>query len=182
MSIIIANKKSSPEKLLSKHVNSVIIDVTSKSNTEFIKLSPFYPHGDIPIPFSNGQVAKSVEGIWQGLKVFENMGIDITKFEVSSMKGIKRTVKKYGKVLGHKDGIHGTQLLNYIDARQKIYVPSYQWILNNKVNKLVEDIVNLSSKQNIILLDYETNDNIFNPKKPLSHAALIKFFIENKKI
>ena len=32
-------------------------------------LSPFYPHGGIPIPFSGSVTSQSVEGIWQGLKV-----------------------------------------------------------------------------------------------------------------
>ena len=36
------------------------------------KLSPFYPHGGIPVPFSEGVTATCVEAVWQGLKVFES--------------------------------------------------------------------------------------------------------------
>lgn len=31
----------------------------------------------------------------------------------------------------------------------------------------------------VILLDYDTNDDIENPTKPLSHTSLLKIYIEN---
>ena len=34
----------------------------------------------------------------------------------------------------------------------------------------------------MILLDYETNDDVENPTMPLSHASLIKKFIEKKQM
>ena len=45
------------------------------------KLSPFYPHGGIPVPFSESVTAMCVEAVWQGLKVFENCGIDTELFK-----------------------------------------------------------------------------------------------------
>ena len=56
--------------------NPEIIDVTSKGNEPWVKFSPFYPHGDNPVPFLD-RTAQSVEGIWQALKVFENE--DVTR-------------------------------------------------------------------------------------------------------
>ncbi|MGN0088780.1 MAG: DUF6939 family protein [Candidatus Limimorpha sp.] len=44
-------------------------DVTSQARDGLVRLSPFYPHGGIPVPFSEGYTAACVEGIWQGLKV-----------------------------------------------------------------------------------------------------------------
>ena len=62
--IVIANKKSKPETLLKKYgADAVIVDVTSKASDEMIRLSPFYPHGGIPVPFSPNFAAMSVEGI-----------------------------------------------------------------------------------------------------------------------
>ena len=72
--IIIKNKRCSRENILREYPNAVIFDVTSKG--EYKTLSPFYPHGGIPIPFSGSVTSQSVEGIWQGLKVFEHEGID----------------------------------------------------------------------------------------------------------
>jgi hypothetical protein len=54
-----------------------VIDVTSKSKSRF---SPFYPHGMIPIPAMEGKTSASVEGIWQGLKLFPDKDIDLSKF------------------------------------------------------------------------------------------------------
>src|SRR5690554_671662 len=113
--IYIENKKKKEKTLLAKYPNAKIVDVTSKATTGLVKLSPFYPHGDIPIPFSENRKAKSVEGIWQALKVFESADIDEAMFTNDTMKDIKRTVRKYGKPLGHRKGVNGTDLLNYID-------------------------------------------------------------------
>lgn len=176
--IYIENKKKKEKTLLAKYPNAKIVDVTSKATTGLVKLSPFYPHGDIPIPFSENRKAKSVEGIWQALKVFESADIDEAMFSNDTMKDIKRTVRKYGKPLGHRKGINGTDLLNYIDARIQIYLPSYLWVLENKVSEIIERLKEASKKEDIVLLDYETNCDVLNPKKPLSHAFLVKAYVE----
>lgn len=179
--IIIANKKSKPENLLKKYgTDAVIVDVTSKATDEMVRLSPFYPHGGIPVPFSPSFVAMSVEGIWQGLKVFETCGIDVQMFRNATMKNIKRTVRKFGRPLGHKKGVQGSELLSYIDARMLIYVPTYRWMLENKAQKQVEKLRQLSESGTVILLDYNTNEDIQDPSTPLSHAAIIKAYIEGR--
>lgn len=177
--IYIENKKKKEKTLLAKYTNAIIVDVTSKAPTALVKLSPFYPHGEIPIPFSENKTAKSVEGIWQALKVFESTDIDNEMFQNETMKNIKRTVRKFGKPLGHRKGINGTELLSYIDARIQIYLPSYLWVLENKVSEILTRLKEASQKEDIVLLDYATNCDVLNPKKPLSHAFLVKAFVEN---
>jgi hypothetical protein len=177
--IYIENRKKKEKTLLAKYPNAKLVDVTSKAPTALVKLSPFYPHGEIPIPFSENQTAKSVEGIWQALKVFESADIDKEMFQNDTMKNIKRTVRKFGKPLGHRKGINGRELLSYIDARIQIYLPSYLWVLENRVSDILERLKEVSQKEDIILLDYETNCDVLNPKKPLSHAFLVKAFVEN---
>ncbi|QQS30755.1 MAG: hypothetical protein IPM47_07460 [Sphingobacteriales bacterium] len=176
--IYIENKKKSETKLKEKYPNAKIVDVTSKATTGLVKLSPFYPHGEIPIPFSEGQTAMSVEGIWQGLKVFEREDVDPKMFKNDTMKNIKRTVRKFGKPLGHRKGTKGTELLDYIQARILIYLPAYLWVLENKVQYIIERLRKASKEQDIVLLDYETNGDVLNAKKPLSHAFLVKAYIE----
>jgi hypothetical protein len=178
--IYIENKKKKEKTLLAKYPNAKIVDVTSKAPTSLVKLSPFYPHEGIPIPFSGNKTAKSVEGIWQALKVFEDADIDKEMFLNDTMKNIKRTVRKFGKPLGHRKGIDGKELLNYIDARIQIYLPSYLWVLENKVSEIIKRLKEASQKEDIVLLDYETNCDVLNPQKPLSHAFLIKAYVENK--
>lgn len=62
-------------------------------------LSPFYPHGGIPVPFSEGMTATCVEAIWQGLKVFEKAGVDIQMLSNATMRNIKRTVRRFAITL-----------------------------------------------------------------------------------
>lgn len=178
--IFIENKKKAKTSLVKLYPKADIIDVTSKGVEPFVRLSPFYPHGDIPVPFSEKVFAYTVEGIWQGLKVFEQADIDTSKFEIRSMKGIKRTERKFGKTLGHRKGVTGFELLDYLSARKKIYLPSYAWLLQNKAKKEVDKLIQIALKKDLVLLDYETNLEIDNVMKPLSHAALIKKFIEKK--
>jgi hypothetical protein len=178
--IFIENKKKGKTTLAKLYPSAEVIDVTSKGKEPFVRLSPFYPHGNIPVPFSTSTFAYSVEGIWQGLKVFEQADIDTSKFEVQNMKGIKRTVRKFGKPLGHRKGINGTELLDYLTARKQIYLPSYAWLLQNKTTNEVDQLIQIALRQDLVLLDFETNADIDNTKKPLSHAALIKKFIDKK--
>lgn len=178
--IFIENKKKGKKTLAKLYPNAEVIDVTSKGKEPFVRLSPFYPHGNIPVPFSENTFAYSVEGIWQGLKVFESADIDTSKFEVQNMKGIKRTVRKFGKPVGHRKGISGTEFLNYLTARKQIYLPSYAWLLQNKTIKEIELLIEIALKQDLVLLDFETNGDIDNIRKPLSHAALVKKFIDKK--
>jgi hypothetical protein len=178
--IVVENIKKSLTTLARLYPFAEVIDVTSKGEVPFVKLSPFYPHGNIPVPFSPGVFGKSVEGIWQGLKVFEHEDIDTSKFEIADMKGIKRTVRKFGKPIGHRKGVHGQELLNYLTARKQIYLPTYAWVLDNVTTKEIDFLVQIASRTDVILLDYETNCDIENTDKPLSHAGLVKKYIEKK--
>ena len=176
--IIIESKKKKFENILRKYPDAVLCDVTSKAKDSLIKFSPFYPHGGITVPFSDSYTATCVEAIWQGLKVFENSDIDISMFQNDTMKNIKRTVRKYGAPLGHRRGVNGTELLGYLEARKQIYIPTYRWVLENKVYGIIEKLRLASKIKTIILLYYETNSDVENLKKPLSHASLIKAYAE----
>lgn len=175
--IYIASKRKSTESIREKYPDAMIIDVTSKAQDEFVKFSPFYPLGGIPVPFTD-DVALSVEGIWQGLKVFEGVDIDPHMFSKKDMKDMKRTTRKYGRCLGHRKGVHGEELLGYIEARKKIYLPCYKWVLDNKLQKLVAAVRIISKCKPVVLLDYNTNADVNDPKHALSHASLIKAYIE----
>lgn len=176
--IYIESKKKKIEGLRKKYPNATIVDVTSQAEGALQKLSPFYPHGGIPVPFSNGVTASCVEAIWQGLKVFEGTDIDTSLFKNYTMKGLKRTVRRFGSPLGHRKGVNGAELLNYLDARKLIYLPTYKWVLENKVPDIINRLREASKTKTIVLLDYETNCDVDDPKKPLSHAFLVKAYAE----
>ena len=156
--ILIESKRKKYENILKKHPDAIIADVTSHAKDSLIKLSSFYPHGGIPVPFSNGVTATCVEAIWQGLKVFEGADVDVHMLQNDTMKNIKRTVRKYGKPLGHRKGIYGKELLGYIEARKQIYIYLFAANVDYKINFIltsfaftVKHLVNLyNSNINII--------------------------------
>ena len=176
--IIIESKRKKLENILKKYPDALIVDVTSKATDGLVKLSPFYPHGGIPVPFSERYTSACVEGIWQGLKVFENEDIDISMFLNDTMKGIKRTVRKHGRVLGHRKGVHGTEILGYVEAKHQIYIPAYRWMLEHRAMYIIERLRKASETKTIVLLDYNTCCNVDDETKPLSHAYLVKAYAE----
>lgn len=177
--IVVANKRKKVETIQNDYPGCVIIDVTSNSKDgEYVKFSPFYPHGGIPVP-GMSRTAASVEGIWQGLKTFESgEGISLETMSNRTMKNLKRTVRTHGRCLGHQyDG----RLLSYIEARNLIYLPAYNWVLENKLGELTRKLRDLSLRKTVVLLDYETNADVNDPTKPLSHASLIKAYVDQMK-
>ena len=176
--IIVESKRKKIENILKKYPNAIIADVTSKAKDGLVKLSPFYPHDGIPVPFSDGMTATCVEAVWQGLKVFEGADVDVEMFKNNTMKNIKRTVRKYGRPLGHRKGVFGKELLGYIEARKQIYIPTYRWMLEHKTIEIIERLREASKTKTIVLLDYNTCCDVDDPKKPLSHAFLVKAYAE----
>ena len=182
--IVVANKKRKIEKIMEENPGAYILDVTSSSEQlEGKILSPFYPHYRIPIPGDSKTVtAACVEAIWQGLKVFENEGIDLAMFRNDTMKNIKRTVRKFGRPLGHQYGVFSKELLSYDDAKRLIYIPSYKYVLENvpSVKKSLDKLRTILETRDVVLLDYNLNPDNADKSKPLSHAELIKMYIEDR--
>ena len=182
--IFIASKKRKTESIQKDYPGAYILDITSSSPYHYGQiLSPFYPHRNIPIPGdSRGMTATCVEAIWQGLKVFEGADIDRQMFCNDTMKNIKRTVRKFGRPLGHRYGVYSDRILNYAEARRFIYIPSYKYVLDNvpEVRRIIERIREKAKESDIVLLDYNLNPDNRDITKPLSHAELVKMYIEGR--
>ena len=54
------------ESLQRRYGDATVIDVTSRGPQPWIRFSPFYPHGGIPVPCSSN--AQSVGYGWQEMK------------------------------------------------------------------------------------------------------------------
>jgi hypothetical protein len=177
--LAVANRRTHLKTLQRQYGDAVVVlDVTSRGPQPWLRFSPFYPHGSIPVPFSPAIFSESVEGIWQGLKVFEKQDIDPSRFRVADMKGLKRSVRRFGRILGHRKGVDGEQLLTYRQARELIYLPSYRWVLENRLSGLVGELRQLSGEVPVVLLDYQTNGDLDDLSRPLSHAVLVKRYVE----
>lgn len=179
MPLIIASRRASAATLREHYGDATFLDVTSRGPQPWVRFSPFYPHGGIPVPFSPGYTGISVEGIWQGLKVFERADVDHSKLTVTTMQNLKRSSRSFGAVLGHRAGLDGEYLLDYVEARYAIYLPAYRWVLEQCLHDLTEELRHLGALQTVVLLDYETNADIDDPSRPLSHAALVVRYVEN---
>ena len=161
-----------------------VINVTSTSTDDtWRKFSPFYPHGGIKLSeflpaVSVNFVSQSLEGAWQGLKIFDNESIDPKKFTNDTMKKLKRgRSKKLGEIIGHYQG-PDLPPLGYSEAREKIYLPIYKHLLETKLRAEVLALLAEARKctaagGRLILIDYFINCDVDNVSTPLSHAGVL---------
>ncbi|MFF5233744.1 DUF6939 family protein [Dactylosporangium sp. NPDC000521] len=174
MTVHVASRRRSAASLAAAFPGATVLDVTSRGPQPWVRLSPFYPHGGIPVPFSPGTDGASVEGIWQALKVFDTADVDPAMLTATGMTGLKRTVRRFGRVHGHRRGLTGDTLLDYETARRQIYLPAYRWVLEHRAAGQVEELRRLADAGDLVLLDYTTNGDVADLSTPLSHAALIR--------
>ncbi len=141
------------------------VDVSSDAEEPFCQLSPFYPHGGIPVPGLLGTFSDSVEGIWQGLKVIRG------KIAPRFFVGMGR--KRGGKPAGHQYG-QSPRLLNIVEARQRIYIPAYRWMIEHCAPKEVLELFLGRAFQGVPQFLYDKEDNpSINKDAPLAHAAVL---------
>jgi len=182
MPFVVRHKSMVAAQLAKKHPGAHVVDLTSKAPEPWIRFSPFFPHGGIPVPFTPGRTAASVEGIWQGLKVFESTDVDEATLANERMRGLKRTVRRFGPCLGHRRGLHGADLLGYVEARWVIYLPTYRWLLSERLADEVAELRALEAGHDgdVVLLDYAVNEDPDDPSRPLSHAGLVRAWLEDR--
>ena len=104
--------------------------------------------------------------------------VDPAKLTNTTMRGLKRTARSLGPVLGHRAGLAGDRLLGYVEARRQIYLPTYRRVLDHCLQDEIADLRQLGAGQMVVLLDYETNGDLDDLTSPLSHAALIARYID----
>ncbi|MEM1007737.1 MAG: hypothetical protein AAGJ35_01915, partial [Myxococcota bacterium] len=139
--------RSSPPK------GHIWIDVSSYATPPFDSLSPYTPHGDIPVPGMEGTFSDCVEGIWQGLKVIRS------RIAPRYFKG--RGKKRGGKPSGHSMGGR-KRLLKLEEAGRLIYVPSYEWMLEQRIeSRLIHELLFLMYERvPLFFYDRESNGSI----------------------
>lgn len=71
-------------------------------------------------------------------------------------------------------------MLEYIDARREIFLPAYRYVLEHRLQNELGELRSLIASRDVVLLDYETNANVEDTSRPLSHAALIAAFVEER--
>ena len=176
--LVAARRSTPPARLYQRWgKQAVILDVTSRGSFPWQRASPLWPHGNIPVPHSSpDHTSLSAEGVWQGLKVLEGgRDVDTSRFAIATMRGLKRR----GHVLGHREGVDGQRLLPYVEARRMLYLPTYQWVIEHALQEELGTLIRLrAGGLTLVLLDYTTNGVIESESEPLSHAMLLKQYIE----
>ena len=148
------------------------LDVSSSGEHPLNELSPFYPHGNIPIPGMKSKRSDSVEGIWQGLKVIR--GKVAPRFFQGSGQ------KRVGKPRGHQYG-ESSRLLGLEEARRKIYLPAYEWMLGNCIAAEVIDGFIEQAFRGVPQFFYDREDNgSIGKDAPLAHAKILVDYINRK--
>lgn len=150
---------------------AVVYDVSSYADYPLCTLSPFWPHGRIPVPGMPGTTSDSVEGIWQGLKLIGG-SIALRFFRGQGCKrgGIPR---------GHQ---YGEKLLNIVNAREKIYRVSYEWMLENRAEPtLLDGFIQLAlAGVTQYFHDVSNNGNIGDPNEGWAHAAVLTHYLNRR--
>ena len=147
---------------------SAVFDVSSYADPPFCTLSPMWVHGDIPVSGMPGTVSDTVEGVWQGLKVIRG------KTAPRYFRG--PGAKRGGKPSGHQ---FGTKLLGIVEARRKIYVPTYEWMLENCIDPAVIDGFIAAAFAGVTqhFHDLADNGDINDASQPLAHAAVLAQYL-----
>jgi len=143
----------------------IVYDVSSYADHPYCTLSPLWAHGGIPVPGMPGVTSDSVEGIWQGVKVIRGK----TAPHLFEGRGRKRGG---GKPSGHR---HGNKLLGVVEARLKIYVVTYEWVLAHRIDpELIEQFV-ARAFEGTAQYFHDTGDNgdVNNTGEPLAHAGVL---------
>jgi hypothetical protein len=150
---------------------AVVYDVSSDAEHPYCTLSPFWPHGGIPVPGLAGVTSDSVEGIWQGLKL---IGGKIAPRYFSG-QGCKRG----GVPRGHQ---YGDKLLKIVDAREKVYRVSYEWMLEHRADAdlLNSFIAHALAGVPQYFHDVSNNGRIGDPDEGWAHAAVLVQYLNRR--
>jgi hypothetical protein len=180
MPIVIIRKRKKSHLRSLDHSDVELFDVTYNGPIPWVKFSPFYPHGNIPVPLSPGYVAVSVEAIWHGLAVFDNGDNDISAFTKPTMSSLKQMARGRGGVRGYRAGVSGATILSEREARYQIYLPAYRWVLDNCLEAELRLLRLIHPTKTVILLDYATNPDPDDITQPLSPAALLAKYLQDQ--
>ena len=150
---------------------AVVHDVSSYAEIPYCTLSPMWVHGGIPVPGMPGATSDSVEGIWQGLKVIDG------KIAPRYFSG--QGHKRGGKPRGHQ---YGDKLLKIVDAREKVYRVSYEWMLENRADpELLRRFIDQAFAGVLQYFhDVSNNGSIGDPDEGWAHAAVLVQYLNRR--
>jgi hypothetical protein len=144
------------------------MNVDGRAGYPYKLFSPFTYSQDfrIPVPGQEDMYSCCVENVWQGLKIIQGSP-DFSIFTNSP-------VKRKGNVQGH---LYDRDILDYVEARKKVFQPTYFHYLENYVDdELKEEVLKRGLKERVVFHDIMKNVDINNPETPLAHAYFVAMY------
>jgi hypothetical protein len=171
--------------------STIVIDVTSRSNSWSKELSPFLLRN---IPLYNGKIAKNMENAWQYSKVYKEMtdaqGNPNEKYyEWANQGWSEQRGNRYpmGKGAVPLYSYWNNEKLGYLEARQQIYLPLYRdAVKKTEAYQKLKEIYR-ESGGNITLKDFDgydyrakgmtLRDVLLNPERPCGHGFILAMML-----
>ena len=140
------------------------------------QFSPYFSWDRIiPVPGMPRTYSRSVEGIWQGLKII-NGQIDTSLFDAK--KVYKRRVVPYPSTRF----LHGSSTIGLPAAREVIYKPAYRWMFEHLLFPVFRTKLYQSAEEEtqIYCFDVDHNADAANPSSSFSHASFLTDLINEE--
>ncbi len=129
----------------------------------------------IPVPGMPRTYSRSIEGIWQGLKVIDGK-VDVTLF--NSAKVHKRRVGDYPSTRFLNHG----KIIDLTTAREEIYKPTYRWMFEHLLFPTFRQWLFTAAEEEtqIYCFDVDENADAANPTSSFSHASFLTDLINEE--
>lgn len=138
---------------------ALVFDVTAVGAMK--KLDPGCPVGRVEIPGRERMKALSLQGVWEGLKVFKKNDEIDEKWMTDERKiGRKRGFKNWGEMIGIR--VNG-ELMREEEGR-KMMREIYEKMIRERFGRILDGIRREAERKTVVLLDYkeENKDRVFN--------------------
>ncbi|NHR05466.1 hypothetical protein HA052_09650 [Chromobacterium haemolyticum] len=145
---------------------------------DFRCFNPFtqWPEPSIPVPGQTGLLARSVESIWQGLKLV-NGQTDFDQFLGPPHKRPSDAERRrlHGYCYSDSRFAYGDRSLNLLSARLLIYLPTYLFLLDRLVPEALLRQLRQHLEQTgpVLCYDWDANQNIADTSSSFSHSAIL---------
>ncbi|MBS3170050.1 hypothetical protein J4210_06210 [Candidatus Woesearchaeota archaeon] len=140
------------------------------------QFSPYFAWDRIiPVPGMHGTFSRSVEGIWQGLKIIDGQ-IDFSLFNAKKVR--KRRVLDYPSTRF----LHGGKNIDLVMAREVLYKPAYRWMFEHLVFPVFREKIYGSAEEGtqIYCFDVDCNADVTDSSSSFSHASFLTDLINEE--
>ncbi|KUM02695.1 hypothetical protein KIF53_15815 [Chromobacterium subtsugae] len=140
--------------------------------------NPFqlWPDPVIPVPGQAGRLARSVESVWQGLKLVDGR-TDFEQFLAEPRKRPSDDERRRQPGYCYSDSrfIYGDRQLGLLEARFLIYLPTYLFLLDRLAPEPVlrELRRHIAADGPVLFYDWDANQDIADTSSSFSHSAIL---------